>query len=84
MNDSLHFQPVPSQNDLQTRIPTGRLAIAARRFTPPAPSFGPGSVDYIRKQAEQMEIARENGSSRTDEPAPEPSASSYAGAGDYF
>lgn len=80
MNDSLHFQPVPSQNDLQTRIPTGRLAIAARRFTPPAPSFGPGSVDYIRKQAEQMEIARENGSSRTDEPAPEPSASSYAGA----
>ncbi|KAJ3504423.1 hypothetical protein NLJ89_g7941 [Agrocybe chaxingu] len=94
MNDTLHFQPVPPQRDLQSRIPGGRIAMPAKPYTPPAPAFGPGSLEYVHRKAEQLEIS----SGATDEePTPPPThaadgyspptaqpVGTYAGAGAYF
>ncbi|KAF7365403.1 BRO1 domain-containing protein [Mycena venus] len=76
VNDSLHFQPVPTQPDLQSRIPTGRLALTAKTFAPPQPSFGPGSLEDIRRKAEELELDDESVTNKTQ--------GSYAGAGSYF
>ncbi|KAH7919791.1 hypothetical protein BV22DRAFT_1099083 [Leucogyrophana mollusca] len=46
INDSLSFQPVPKQRDLQARIPAGRLAVATKPYAPPRPAFGPGSAGW--------------------------------------
>ncbi|KAF7331671.1 BRO1 domain-containing protein [Mycena kentingensis (nom. inval.)] len=73
INDSLHFQPVPSQADLQARIPAGKLVLPAKPFVPPQPAFGPGSVEDLRRQAEDLELH--------DAPAQQ---GTYAGAGSYF
>lgn len=83
VNDSLHFQPVPTQADLQARIPAGRMAVAAKAFQPPVPAFGPGSVAYIRLQAEQLELLDSDKKETLDA---EQSGNSgvYAGAGSYF
>lgn len=83
------FQPVPSQTDLQASIPAGRLAVTIKPFTKPTPAFGPGSVAYIRQQAEELELAAR---AVGDEPAPSEQADStspqsgrgYAGEGSYF
>ncbi|KAJ7644282.1 BRO1 domain-containing protein [Roridomyces roridus] len=76
INDSLHFQPVPKQSDLQARIPTGRLVLSAKAYIPPQPAFGPGSAEDLRRQAEQLDL---------DENAGTPAeAGTYAGAGSYF
>ena len=50
------FQPVPPQTDLQGLVPAGRMAIALRPFTNPVPCFGPGSVEYTRKKAMELEL----------------------------
>ncbi|KAJ6620820.1 BRO1 domain-containing protein [Mycena sp. CBHHK59/15] len=79
INDSLHFQPVPTQSDLQARIPTGRLALTVKTYMPAQPAFGPGSVEHLRREAEELELDIEpsdSGASR--------SAGAYAGAGSYF
>ncbi|KAF8160703.1 BRO1 domain-containing protein [Crassisporium funariophilum] len=86
MNDTLHFQSVPTQKDLQSRIPGGRIAIPAKPYIPAEPVFGPGSKEYGRRKAEQLEIS---GSSSSEEPVSNNSHSSpangnYAGAGAYF
>ncbi|KAF9257947.1 hypothetical protein L218DRAFT_909832 [Marasmius fiardii PR-910] len=97
-NDTLHFQPVPSQADLQSRIPTGILAVSAKPYSPPAPVFGPGSTEYIRRQVDEVEFsslsldseAPPPGTLRDGLPPPSPKAESedlkatYAGAGSYF
>ncbi|KAI0292709.1 hypothetical protein B0F90DRAFT_1768352 [Multifurca ochricompacta] len=92
MNDTLSFQPVPSQAELQTAVPAGRLAVAAKAFSPPTPAFGPGSVEYIREHVDSLDLLDEEPSSslllslsggqrgttsREDKPC-------YAGAGSYF
>ncbi|KAK7048199.1 BRO1 domain-containing protein [Favolaschia claudopus] len=77
INDSLHFQPVPTQSDLQSRIPAGRLVIAAKPYIPPPPAFGPGSVADMRKKAEELEL-------EDDDSGPNKTQASYAGAGSYF
>ncbi|ETW80971.1 hypothetical protein HETIRDRAFT_385645, partial [Heterobasidion irregulare TC 32-1] len=59
LNDSLSFQPVPSQSSLQSSIPAGRLAVAMKPFAKPAPAFGPGSIEYTRKRAEELELVGE-------------------------
>jgi len=46
MNDSLTFDPVPKQPELQALIPEGRIAVSARAYVPPNPAFGPGSRGY--------------------------------------
>ncbi|KAJ7935452.1 BRO1 domain-containing protein [Mycena leptocephala] len=76
VNDSLHFQPVPTQSDLQSRIPTGRLALTAKTFVPPQPTFGPGSLEDVRRKAEELEL--------DDDAVTGTAQSSYAGAGSYF
>ncbi|KAF9010615.1 hypothetical protein BDQ17DRAFT_933061 [Cyathus striatus] len=87
MNDSLHFQPVPTQPDLQSRIPAGRMAVASRPFTPPQPAFGPGSVEYIRKEAERLEVTDQLPNVPSNAPSdvnPSQPTGNYAGAGAYF
>ncbi|KAJ7164638.1 hypothetical protein C8R43DRAFT_1122515 [Mycena crocata] len=79
VNDSLHFQPVPSQADLQARIPTGRLALTAKTFVPPQPLFGPESLEYVRRKAEELEIDNELTSG-----VKQSASGTYAGAGSYF
>ncbi|KAJ7436237.1 hypothetical protein FB451DRAFT_1455025 [Mycena latifolia] len=82
-NDSLHFQPVPTQGELQARIPAGRLALAAKAFVPPQPAFGPGSVEDARRRAEELELdgdADGDGDLQETRSAP----GTYAGAGSYF
>jgi hypothetical protein len=81
----LSFQPVPSQAELQTSVPAGRLAVAAKAFAIPVPAFGPGSVEYIRKHADSLDLGdgepssggQQSTTGSTDRP-------SYAGAGSYF
>ncbi|KAI0266975.1 hypothetical protein BC834DRAFT_1040810 [Gloeopeniophorella convolvens] len=75
MNDTLAFQPVPAQAELQAAVPAGRLAVALRAFAPPAPAFGPGSVAYARAHGEDPAGAADG------EAEGRPS---YAGAGSYF
>jgi hypothetical protein len=84
----LSFQPVPSQAELQASVPAGRLAVAAKPFAPPTPAFGPGSVEYIRKHADALDIGDQKESSadggQRDNPTTSSSSASYAGAGSYF
>jgi len=81
----LSFQPVPSQAELQTSVPAGRLAVSAKAFVPPTPAFGPGSVEFIRKHADSLDLAdpepSPDGQGSTTSPAVR---QSYAGAGSYF
>ncbi|KAH9971147.1 hypothetical protein BGW80DRAFT_1228721 [Lactifluus volemus] len=87
MNDTLSFQPVPSQAELQASVPAGRLAVAAKPFAPPTPAFGPGSVEYIRKHADALDIGDQKESSADGGQRGNPttsSSASYAGAGSYF
>ena len=82
------FQPVPTQTDLQASIPAGRLAVTVRPFAKPTPAFGPGSVAYIRRQTEELELATGAVSEEPDPPeqtdmSPQ-SGRGYAGEGSYF
>jgi len=88
MNDTVSFQTVPNQPELQASIPAGRLAVTLRPYTRPTPAFGPGSVEYVRRQTEELELAvRDDNESEaatlTDAISPR-SGGSYAGAGSYF
>ncbi|KAI0042676.1 hypothetical protein FA95DRAFT_1525170 [Auriscalpium vulgare] len=78
LNDTLSFQPVPSQAELQARVPAGRMAVAIKPFEKPAPAFGPGSVEYVRRQVEEIVVRDES------EGPSGHGAGSYAGAGSYF
>ena len=73
----LHFQPVPTQQDLQSRIPGGRIAISAKPYVLPKPAFGPGSMEYVRRKADADEVGNGNGSDMVP-------SGNYAGAGAYF
>lgn len=91
MNDTLHFQPVPATSELQAAIPSGRAAVEPRPYIVPIPAFGPGSVAYIQRQAEQLELKTKDSADpdpdRIEPPALEQNTSvspSYAGAGSYF
>jgi len=46
LNDSLIFDPVPKPSGLQILIPEGRMAVAAKPYVFPDPTFGPGSKGY--------------------------------------
>ncbi|KAG1900515.1 BRO1 domain-containing protein [Suillus fuscotomentosus] len=83
INDSLTFQPVPKQQDLQARIPTGILAVHAKPYTLPSPAFGPGSVEHARLQTETLTLEHDD-SSGDEALASTTSPRTYAGAGSYF
>ncbi|KAK4701539.1 hypothetical protein P7C70_g4692, partial [Phenoliferia sp. Uapishka_3] len=48
VNDSLHFQPIPSAASLQLTVPSGIAALSAKLFTPPPPAFNPRPHDSTR------------------------------------
>ena len=77
---------MPSTAELQAMIPTGRLAVAIKSFIPPQPSFGPGSVEYLQRQADRL--ALEEQQSTVDDASSQTqldnSDKSYVGAGAYF
>lgn len=83
INDSLTFQPVPKQQDLQARIPTGILAVHPKPYTPPSPAFGPGSVEYARLQTEALTLEADD-SSGDEAVTSSANPRTYAGAGSYF
>jgi hypothetical protein len=55
MGAQLTFQVVPSQAELQARIPAGRAAVFAKDFVEPAPAFGPGSVEHAARKVDALE-----------------------------
>ncbi|KIY44557.1 hypothetical protein FISHEDRAFT_77469 [Fistulina hepatica ATCC 64428] len=86
LDDSLHFQPVPTQAELQARIPAGRMAVAIKPFTPPPPAFGPGSTEYSRRQTQPSQLtglSPSKGIQEEDDVLSSKDAD-YAGAGSYF
>ncbi|KAG5640189.1 hypothetical protein DXG03_000647, partial [Asterophora parasitica] len=76
-NDSLHFQPVPTQAELQARIPSGIMAIGAKPCTPPTPAFGPNSVQQLRAKTTDIALKDNNAG---DNPVDSTTAGAYAGA----
>ncbi|TFK54538.1 hypothetical protein OE88DRAFT_1624830 [Heliocybe sulcata] len=90
MNDSVSFQDVPSQADLQARVPAGRLAVARKEWAKPMPAFGPGSLEDARRKAEALELddegggGGEDGEKRAADAASPRSGGAYAGSGSYF
>ncbi|KAH9892666.1 hypothetical protein C8Q73DRAFT_649444 [Cubamyces lactineus] len=88
MNDTMSFQPVPPQAELQALIPAGLLAVAVKPYTRPVPAFGPGSVEYTRRQAEELELLSSETAPDTASPSSPSvsgaSAKSYAGAEAYY
>ncbi|TFK92703.1 hypothetical protein K466DRAFT_581611 [Polyporus arcularius HHB13444] len=87
MNDTMLFQPVPPQSDLQAMIPTGISVAVAKPYVKPTPAFGPGSVEYVRREAEALELLDADSSAEgTTSPASPGSGTSksYAGAEAYY
>jgi len=85
INDTVHFQPIPSQADLQSRIPTGVSAVFATTYDPPKPTFGLGSDSRTQNEKDSLDedYAGESGGS-TSPSVPSRSSSKYAGAGEYY
>lgn len=75
---------MPSPAELQAAVPAGRLAVAVQAFTPPLPAFGPGSVEYIRKHVDSLDVEDQKSSLASDEPQCTANKPTYAGAGSYF
>ncbi|TFY53342.1 hypothetical protein EVG20_g10157, partial [Dentipellis fragilis] len=84
LNDSLAYQPVPSQAALQASVPAGRLAVAIKAYTRPTPAFGPGSVAFVRKQAEEFELVGGSDGEEVKDVISPRSGQSYGGEGSYF
>ncbi|KAI0675398.1 hypothetical protein C8Q78DRAFT_1012205 [Trametes maxima] len=90
MNDTLSFQSVSPQADLQAMIPAGLMAVSVKPYVKPVPAFGPGSVEHTRRQAEELELLNsEEGTDSSVQASPTttrfgPSTKSYAGAEAYY
>ncbi|KAF7797629.1 hypothetical protein EIP86_008829 [Pleurotus ostreatoroseus] len=85
MNDSMSFQVVPPQSDLQAAIPAGRAAVSIRPYAKPTPAFGPGSPSYLQQMAEELErVQMEATTGETSLTSPSRTQATYAGAGAYF
>ncbi len=84
IDTQLHFQPMPTQQELQSRIPGGRIAIPAKPYSPPLPAFGPGSLEYTRRKAEQLDLDPAEIDGKDEPRTPPASGANYAGAGSYF
>ncbi|KDQ57433.1 hypothetical protein JAAARDRAFT_130249 [Jaapia argillacea MUCL 33604] len=84
MNDSISFQPVTPQGELQSLIPAGRLAVARREWVIPKPAFGPGSEEGEeddRRELERLSLGSEGDGEGISSPR---SGGTYAGSGSYF
>lgn len=83
--NQLSFQPVPTQRDLQSRMPAGRPAVTAKPYVPSAPAFGPESIEYVRRQAEELDLLNDpNDNGAQASPLSPKSPGNYAGASSYF
>ncbi|KIM69699.1 hypothetical protein SCLCIDRAFT_102774 [Scleroderma citrinum Foug A] len=84
MNDSLTFQPVPKQPDLQAMIPAGRLAVSPKPYIPPTPAFGPSlsPAEHSFDIRNADDNVRDTGSDSEEEATR--AGKTYAGAGSYF
>lgn len=83
----IYCQPVPTIAELQARIPAGKLVLMAKTYHPPEPAFGPESVEYLRRQTEELSFnaddqKEENGVGFS--PSSKSRNGNYAGAGSYF
>lgn len=92
MNDSLSFQPVPKQSDLQTRIPAGRLAVSPKPYEPPIPAFGSSTSNKLLAHTVQnLDVPRQTASDTDSDSDSDkevvkqlPNRKGYTGAGSYF
>ncbi|KAF5325751.1 hypothetical protein D9611_000398 [Ephemerocybe angulata] len=87
MNDSVHFQPVPPQSELQRVIPAGTLARKTTPYTPPQPCFGPNSIEYLRRKTEELKAkddTKDGAGPQGPPPKESPHVGKYSGAGAYF
>ncbi|KAI9571157.1 BRO1 domain-containing protein [Boletus coccyginus] len=90
INDSLTFDPIPRQSDLQALIPEGRMAVAAKAYLLPDPAFGPGSKGYqMRTQTRNRiqgdeTLGVEAFDDDSDTEGTSTATRTYAGAGSYF
>ena len=62
----IRFQPVPKVADLQALIPSGRSAVAAKRFEPPVLAFGTYSLDGLEDETDRLHINPQ----KTDDSSP--------------
>ena len=56
--------------------------MASKPYGRPTPAFGPGSVEYVRRQTEALELQNESDDHRT--PGEPGTRADYAGAGAYY
>ncbi|GAA5851289.1 hypothetical protein JCM8547_004195 [Rhodosporidiobolus lusitaniae] len=47
VNDSVHFQPIPSAQTLQPLLPSGRAALTLKPYTPLPPAFRPRTTSGL-------------------------------------
>ncbi|GAA5826928.1 hypothetical protein JCM3770_006308 [Rhodotorula araucariae] len=47
VNDTVHFQPIPSRQTLQSLLPSGRAALSLKPYTAPAPAFRPRATGAL-------------------------------------
>ncbi|BGP39989.1 hypothetical protein JCM10450v2_003969 [Rhodotorula kratochvilovae] len=95
VNDTVHFQPIPSAQTLQSRLPSGRTALSLKPFTSPAPSFRPRATGALPPSKVPpppplpdaalagLSLADAGGDS-SDEEEGEETLGSYFGAGQYW
>ncbi|GAA5851574.1 hypothetical protein JCM5353_008966 [Sporobolomyces roseus] len=43
VNDTVHFQPIPNVQSLQSRLPSGRSALTVKPYSPSPPAFRPST-----------------------------------------
>ncbi|KAF5380265.1 hypothetical protein D9757_008213 [Collybiopsis confluens] len=87
VNDTVHFQAIPAQADLQSRIPSGMSALATTVsiYIPYKPVFGPlsdaritnGQPLHDANPASSPDDTSQSGASARE-------SSAYAGAGEYY
>ncbi|KAG8746358.1 hypothetical protein FRC10_005347 [Ceratobasidium sp. 414] len=80
VNDSVHFQPIPSSSALQSLIPAGIPVAEERPFELPMPAFGPGTPDYVARHIEKLDVV--DGAAKP--PEPKADEQEYGLKGSYF
>lgn len=83
-NDTIHFQAVPSQVELQDRIPTGTTAVSPKVYELPTPAFGPGSVVHLERETAVLDFSETGEVKVAKIDSDLQSLGTYAGAGSYF
>ncbi|KAG8929817.1 hypothetical protein FRC02_005020 [Tulasnella sp. 418] len=83
LNDAVHFLPVPTTSEVQSRIPSGRAALAAKPFSLPRPKFVVSPPPTVTAAA-ATESSSENENSTEEVMTETQHERKYDGAGAYF